>query len=228
MPDLERELRELADAIAFPATPDLAPGVLERLPTVAVERPRRPRLVLALAVLAAVLVGLAASPARTAILRFFGIGAVRVELVDRLPAVQPEAPLTAGPRIDPADAPFPLLGSDLLGKPDRVYASGDVVSLLYGSPERVRLLVTEIGGTRLSPEIMKKLVLTSSSISFVEIAGAPQPSLWIEGEPHVFVLPDAPARLARNTLMWVQDGLTLRLEGELEQAEAVRIAESFH
>ena len=95
MRDLERELRELGAAIAVPATPDFAGEVRTRLPAARVARQRR-RLVLALALLAVVLVGLAASPARTAILRFFGIGAVRIELVDRLPVVEPSAPIAAG------------------------------------------------------------------------------------------------------------------------------------
>lgn len=226
MRDLERELRELGAAIAIPATPDLAAEVRTRLP---LERPdrRRRRLVLALAVLAAVLVGLAASPARTAILRFFGIGAVRVEIVDRLPAVEPSSPIAPGRQITPAETPFRLLRSDLLGEPDRIYVDGDVVTLLYGSPERVRLLVTQIGTAELRPELVKKLATASTDMRFVTLAGLPGPALWIEGEPHVVVLPDAPPRLARNTLVWAQSGRTLRLEGALGEPAAVKIAESF-
>jgi hypothetical protein len=226
MRDLERELHELGTAIAVPATPDIAGEVRTRLTVARVGRRRR-RLVLALALLAAVLVGLAASPARTAILRFFGVGAVGIELVDRLPSVRPSAPITAGRQIDPAETPFRLLRSDLLGKPDRVYVDGDVVTLLYGSPERVRLLVTQIGTAELAPELVKKLGIASTEIRFVELAGLPEPALWIEGEPHVVVLPDAPPRLASNTLVWVQSGRTLRIEGALDEPDAVRIAESF-
>jgi hypothetical protein len=183
--------------------------------------------VLALALLAAVLVGLAASPARTAILRIFGIGAVRIEVVDRLPAVRPSAPIAPGREIAPTETPFRLLRSDLLGDPDRIYVEGDVVTLLYGSPERVRLLVTQIGTAELTPDLMKKLVTASTDTSFVDLAGLPEPALWIEGEAHVVVLPDAPPRLARNTLVWVQSGRTLRIEGALDESDAVRIAESF-
>jgi hypothetical protein len=227
MRDLERELRELAVALAVPATPDLATRVEAELPTAPVARPRRRRLVLAVAVGAAVVLGIAASPARTSILRFFGIGAVQIELVDRLPAVEPSAPLVVGREIDPGDAPFPVVRSDLLGPPNHVYASGDVVTLLYGSPAHVRLLVTEIASSELSPDFAKKLVGASTNIEFVRLAGVPEPGVWIEGEPHILVLPDAPPRLARNTLVWVQDGRTLRIEGALGRDDAVRIAESF-
>jgi hypothetical protein len=227
MRDLEQELRELGAAIAVPATPDVAGEVQVRGRLELPDRRRR-RLVLVLALLAVVLVGLAASPARTAILRFFGIGAVRVEVVDRLPAVESSAPIAPGRQITQADAPFRLLRSDLLGEPDRVYVDGDVVTLLYGSPEHVHLLVTQIGTAELTPELVKKLGTTSTDIGFVELAGLPEPGLWIEGESHVVVLPDAPPRLARNTLVWVQSGRTLRIEGALDESDAVRIAESFH
>ena len=42
--------------------------------------------------------------------------------------------------------------SKLLGNPDGVYRRGDVVTLLYGTPERVRILVTEIAGSDFTPE----------------------------------------------------------------------------
>ena len=228
MRDLERHLQELGRALAVPATPDLAVSVREALPR-ALPAPRRlrPALVLAIVVAVGVLAGLAVSPARSAILRFFGIGAVHVELVDRLPAVDPGAPLQLGSEIDPAEAPFRISVPSVLGAPDTVFASGNVATLLYGSPDRVRLLVTEIGYSALSPEVAKKLVVGTTAVRFVEIPGAAGPAVWIEGEPHVLELPGAPARLAGNTLVWVpQEGRTYRIEGEVELDDALRIAES--
>jgi hypothetical protein len=89
MRDLERELRELSSAIMVPPTPDLARAAHIRLRTTrpAASWPRRP-LVLALVIAIVLVAGLAVSPARTAILRFFGIGAVQIELVDRLSAAR--------------------------------------------------------------------------------------------------------------------------------------------
>ena len=210
MRDLQRDLRDLAGAIAVPAAPEQ----------------RRLVLALAIVLVVAVVAGLAVSPARTAILRFFGIGAVQVELVDRLPAVEPDVPLALGREIELSEAPFRILRPELLGEPDAVYASGNVVTLLYGSPDRVRLLVTEIGYSALSPEVAKKLVVGTTAARFVEVAGSPGFALWIEGEPHVVDLPGAPARLAGNTLIWVRDGRTLRLEGAEELDDALAIAAS--
>lgn len=227
MPDLERELRGLGESIAFPHTPDLAAGVRARLPERAPTLwPRR--LALAAAVLgAAVVAGLAIPQARSAIFRVFGIGAIRVEYVDKLPAVQPETRLDLGPEISAEDAPFRLLESRLLGTPDGLYASGDVVTELYGSPDHVRLLVTQIGTHALRPDVAKKVVGTTTNTEFVTIAGIVGPALWIEGAPHVLSLPNAPERLAANTLVWTQGNRTLRLEGAESLEDAVEIAQSF-
>jgi hypothetical protein len=227
MPDLERELRGLGESIAFPATPDLAASVRARIPERAPTLwPRR--LVLVAAVLGvAVVAGLAIPQARSAILRVFGIGAVRVEYVDKLPAVEPRATLALGPAISADDAPFRLLESSLLGTPDGIYASGNVVTQLYGSPDRVRLLVTQIGGRALRPDVVKKVVGSTTNADFVSIAGIPEQALWIEGAPHVLSLPNAPERLAANTLIWTQDNRTLRLEGAESLEEAVEIGQSF-
>ena len=227
MPDLDRDLRLLAGEIEFPEAPALATSVRGRLP----EGRRSPwprRLALIAAVTGiALIAGLAVPQARTAILRFFGIGSVRIEYVDRLPAVTPGAPLALGRPVDADDAPLPVLRSELLGMPDRIYATEHVVTLLWGSPGSVRLLVTEIGGRPVSPEVVKKIVGFTSSASFVSIAGSEEPGVWIEGEPHALFLPGAPPRLAANTLLWTRGELTFRLEGAPSLDEATRIAESF-
>lgn len=227
MPDLDRELRALGEAVAFPDTPNFAPAVLARLPArPAPVWPRRLALVAAI-VGVAVVAGLAVPQARTAILRFLGIGAVHVELVDRLPVVEPGAPLALGAEVDPDDAPFPVLLPAALGEPDGVFADGDIVTLVYGSPDAVRLLVTEIAGPPVPDEVVKKVVVSTTRAQFVPIEGADEPGLWIEGEPHLLVLPGAPPRLAANTLVWRRGDLTLRIEGAARLDDAVRIAESF-
>jgi hypothetical protein len=227
MPDLERELLALGESLAFPPTPDLAASVRARLPERAPTLwPRR--LVLVAAVLgAAVVAGLAIPQARSAILRVFGVGAVRVQYVDKLPAVIPGGPLDLGPEISAEDAPFRLLESPLLGTPDGLFASGNVVTQLYGSPDHVRLLVTQIGGRALRPDVVKKVVGTTTNTDFVSIAGIPEQALWIEGAPHILSLPNAPERLATNTLIWTQGNRTMRLEGAESLDEAVAIAQSF-
>ena len=227
MPDLERELRALAAAIDFPATPDIASRV--RRPVLGRSRSgwtRRLAAAVAIAALVAVAAGFTVPQARTTILRFFGIGAVRIEFVDRLPEVQPSAPLELGTPIAPADAPFALLRSDVLGDPDGIYRRSGAVTMLYGSPQRVRILVTEIAGSDFTPEIGKKLTGTGTAVEFVPIRGATGPGIWLHGRPHVVRLPGGRPRLAANTLIWRHAELTLRLEGAPSLEQAVMIAES--
>lgn len=224
MTELERELRDLAAAIAFPDTPEIAANVrvaLRSAPRRA--RSRRTFVVLAVA-LAAVAAGLAAVPqARTSILHLFGIGEVKIEFVDRLPEVRPGASLHLGKAVAPADAPFPLLQPSLLGQPDGIYRSGAAVTLLYGTRERVRALVTEIAESGFTPAVGKKLAAAGTRVAFVAVKGSPGPALWITGEPHVVRLPGGPPRLATNTLIWTRGRLTIRLEGAgtLQQARAI-------
>ena len=226
MTELERELRGLAKFIEFPETPDVASKVRRDLQdTRQGVWPWRVVLVIAIVVLA-LGIGFMVPQARTAILRFFGIGAVRIEFVDRLPAVRPAARLELGTPIDPAESPFPLLRSQLLGNPDRIYRRGEIVTLLYGSPERVRLLLTEIAGSDFTPEIGKKLAAAGTNVEFVPIRGSVGPGVWIEGRPHVVLIPGGPPRLATNTLIWTNGPLTLRLEGAASLNQAVTVAET--
>src|SRR5437899_8543282 len=92
MTELERALVALGGELDFPSAPDLVPAVRARLER---RRWRRP-LVFAVALLVIAFgIAMAVPQARSAILRFFHIGAVTVERVETLPSVQ-ERPLTAG------------------------------------------------------------------------------------------------------------------------------------
>ena len=116
MPELERDLRALGEALAFPSTPDLADGIGRRLPVRSSPPWRRRAVLLAAVVTAALLATLAIPQARSALARIFGIGAVRIEYVDRLPGVEPNEPLALGLTISSEDAPFRPLQSELLGR----------------------------------------------------------------------------------------------------------------
>lgn len=223
MPELEQELRALR--VEFPATPELA----SRLGLPARPNPLWPRRLALVAVAAAVAIGaaFAVAPARTAILDFFDVGSVRIQFVDRLPPVTPNAPLALGREIDADQAPFPLLRSKLVGQPDAVYQDGVVVSLLYGKPTKVRLLVTEIYRSGFTPVYAKKLLQRGTRVGFVSIRGADGPGVWIEGVPHFVYLPGGQLRLAGPTLIWKRGEITVRLEGARSLAQATQIAESF-
>ena len=113
-------------------------------------------------------------------------------------------------------------------KPDHAYANGDTVTLLWGNPSKPRLLVTELRGTA----FIEKAIQPGTNVEQVRVGG--DPGAWIP-EPHVVVIRDASGvvhdtepRLAGKTLLWQHGEVTLRLEGDLSKADALRIARSAH
>lgn len=222
MPELDAALRELGRQIEFPPTPDLASQLRGRL-----ERPRRWRrpLAVALAVLiVAVGAVLAVPPARTAILDWLGLRGVSIVRVDELPPTSPVGRLDLGRRVTLDEAPpWTLVPDD---QPDSVWVDDGTVSLLWGTPDDVRLLLTEFRGEA----FIEKLIEPNVDVEPVSVNGLP--GAWLE-QPHVVMfkdpsgrLRDNEGRLAGKTLIWQDSDLTLRLEGDLSKAEALRIARS--
>src|ERR687890_1670391 len=92
MTELERALVALGEELDLPSTPDVWPRVRERL-----QRPRwfRPALAAVALGVVALAIAFAVPDARSAILRFFHLGAATVERVDTLPPAR-ERPLVSG------------------------------------------------------------------------------------------------------------------------------------
>jgi hypothetical protein len=221
--ELESELSALAAEIEWPQTPTLRPELAPRRRLV---RPRR-SVALAIAVVAVALAAAFAVPqSRGAILRLFGVGAVRVEFVDGLPAAQ-ERPLAAslGPAVTAAVA-RDLLGRRPLLLPfapaPTLHARDVIVSLLFlheGEP----VLLSEINSAR--TRLLKKIALTTTRARWVRVGN--DPALWIAGDRHVVIFPQAVPRLAGNVLVWAHGDLTLRLEGaHLTLRDALTLAET--
>ena len=216
--ELESELRALAAEIDWPETPSLRLRLDPRR-----HAWRRPML----AAIAVAAVGLAAAFAvpqsRGAILRFFSLGAVRVELVSKLPAAE-ERPLGAdlGEIVSPAAAQQ-LLGQAPLLPPlassPPLHASGQIVSLLFevqGAP----VLLSEVNT---GSGVFLKKIAGSGTVKWVQVGS--EPGLWFAGQEHVVVFPQAPPRIAGHVLAWQEGKLTLRLEAaNLTLTEAEKIA----
>jgi len=224
----EQELRALAAWIEFPEDRDLAPAVRARLRG----RPSRRRAVVVVlaTALAAVGIAFAVPPARSAILRTFHLQGVRIEYADRLPVVR-TAPLDLGIPIRSADAEqtagFRPLASGLLGAPDEVTWDGALLWYRYG---RTRLLVSQFRATE-RLDLIKKVVEPQTMITPVHVNG--EPGYFITGGKHFLYLAPGgvvrtePVRLSRHVLLWQHGPLTLRLEGDIGVAQALRIARSF-
>jgi hypothetical protein len=220
MADLDRELHALAALVELPAERDLWPGIGVRLGA----RPRGTRLrtlAVAVAALAAAIgIAFAVPPARSAILRLLGLEGVTIVRVEKLP------PARSGEGV--AGQPTTLEGATRrlgfrplvpdIGPPVAVYLdpSVEAVLLLYGRPTRLRLEETRLG-------IFNKLVTIQQSVERVTVNGGA--GIWVSGK-HVVNDFFGQPRLSGSALIWEQTGLTLRLDGRITKAQALRIAAS--
>jgi hypothetical protein len=227
MAELENALRALGRDVEFPPTPDVASAIRGRL-----ERPspfwRRPvAIALAVVVVAAIAAAFAVPQSRSAILDWLGLRNLSVVRVEKLPVVPAQGRLDLGRRVslDEAKRRAPWLRVPDT-KPDSVWVSeslpGGKVSLVWGTPSNLRLLLTEFTGR----SYIEKVIDGDTQVERVNIGDA---GVWFQG-PHVVMFRDrdgrfreSHARLARNTLVWQVGGVTLRLEGGLSKDEALRI-----
>jgi hypothetical protein len=196
--DLERELRALP--IEWPVTPQLRLELARRR--------RRWPLIAAIA-LAAVAAAFAVPQSRGAILRFFRIGADKIQLVETLPPAQQRA-LDAGlgkpVTLVHAHRLVPTLLLPPLGSAFALDASGNVVSTVFlyrGEP----VLLSELSS---QSYFLKKLAGGQTGTKWVNVRDGY--GVWLAGKPHIFFFPHEPARLAGNTLVWQGTGTTYRLE----------------
>ena len=239
---LESALRDLGTRLDVPPRPDVTAAVRARLVVTPVRRTRWRRWAAAAATaLIAFVTAFTVSPAVRAtvehLLSFAG-----VELRQE-PAPPPglQAPLPGERTVDLAEArrlaAFPVLVPAALGPPDEVRVSDGrpprVVSLIYrpgvgrpaSGPEGIAVRVDEFDG-RIGP-VFEKFVAMSGGERVRVGAGE---GVWIPG-PHEVLYVDRSgewrtetARLAARTLIWQQDDVTFRLEGQSTVDEALHIA----
>ena len=216
--NLETELRALQ--VDWPETPRFELALAPR------RRRRRWALAVAIAV-AAVAAALAVPESRGAILRFFHLGGVTIQVVDTLPHAD-ERPLTAGlgPVISTKSAKrviHALLLPPIDPPPPLHYTPGNIVSLVFEHRGRPVLLSELPGGGGM---YLKKLASGGSHVDRAAVAGADQ-ALWISGSRHLIFFAGQSPRLAGNVLLWEANGVTYRLEGpNLSKVEAISLAES--
>jgi len=235
MTELELRLLDLREAIAFPATPDLA-AIAERSAATRARPvfPRRRALAVAFAVALVVAAGvLAFSPgARSAFLEFFRLKGATISRVESLPQVEPVA-LDLGERVSRSEAEQ-RVGFRIVGladeEPDAIYVRGNrLVSLMYGPSDKPRLLLSQ-HRAEVWDGFVKKAAGRGTTIEPVTVGG--EPGFFVSGEEHFVMfledglVQDEPTSLAGNTLLWNRGELLLRLEADIERDEALELAES--
>lgn len=232
--------------LTFPPTPDIAGQVRARLDRPRMRAGARAVRAAAVAAIALLLAVLLIPDLRSRALDFLQIGAVRfVESPTGTPVAtrsgrEPQAPgvlpsvldLPGETTLDAArqTATFPIRLPTYppdLGLPDRVFMptpDGGTVVLVWlepGNPGAVRLSLYALGPGNLALKF--EAPIEGSSVD-------QHLALWVTA-PHEFMIPVGPGELLRLTvttpvLIWEQDSVTYRLEGNLTLDDARRIAES--
>jgi hypothetical protein len=252
--ELEGMVRNVGSQYPYPPTPNLASTVRSRIEVRAAARAvplpiwRDPwRLALAAAVLLIVLgAAVLINPVtRDAIAHFFHVrGVVVTRVQSPLPTVQPTTSPYLGVLSDleqaQAAVAFKIVVPPDLGPPDAVYLDtaipGGEVALAYKPRPGIPLvkqtgwglLVTEFRGD-LAGEALLKEAGPGTRVDETTVNG--NSAWWLQGEPHILVIDESgrnrrpeTLRLATNTLVWEHEGVTYRIEADLAEADAKRIA----
>ena len=243
---LEDRLLELGTALAFPTTPPIAALVADGLR----QPPRRFGLLRPIS--RGMALALAATVVLVGVVTAFGLGLGGLRLTFGPVSFSPIPSLLAGPGLgEPTSlasarqqVTFPLRVPALteLGDPDLVYLAdppaGGAVTLLYGERDGfaadpttgIALIVTQFRAD-IGPEVFEKLIDSGVSVTTASVRG--HAAWWVAGGDHFFFYRDANGRivdttlrLASDTLIWEEGGVTHRVEGAPSLADAVRIAES--
>lgn len=254
MPELEQQLADLAAAVSWPATPQLAGRIRARI-----SAPPRPWYkgrwaIAAAAVAVAGAALLAYPPSRDVVAGWLNLHV----LIERVTHPPSPSPLTSGPLGKRLGLGSPTTLSDArpkvswriaipsqLGRPDEVYlqTTGEApsqgeVTLVYsarpGIPVSgqtgVGVLITEARGT-VDQNFFGKVIGNGTTLEDVSVGG--HQGYWISGQPNVFFFVDAAGnfrnetmRLATNTLILDYGGTIVRIEGDLTKEQALQIAAS--
>jgi hypothetical protein len=160
----------------------------------------------ALAIVIGALLLAAGALAATGVIHF---GGATIHRVERLPPVDRAPRLALGTpiRMSEARALLPFVLPPRLRAPDAAYQRDGSLNFLYLQRGRPRAVLTVFSQ---GPELLQKLVGTSTGVRHVHVQGAP--GLYIAGVHVVDFLYGSDPRLSQPTLLWVRGGLTYRLE----------------
>jgi hypothetical protein len=213
------------------------------------------RWALAAAAILVVAAGLLAyTPSREAIASWVNLHTI-ITRVNHLPSPSPQPPGPVGKRLGlgqpttlsdaQSKVTWKIVVPASLGQPDEVYLQlpplgppqGEVTLVYKARPglkasaqTGVAVLITEANG-KVDANFFGKMLGTDATLEDVTVNG--HPGYWISGTPHGFFFTDANGnfrnetfRLATNTLIFDDNGILVRIEGDLTKAQALEIANS--
>ncbi len=245
---LEARLFDLASALDFPPTPDLATAVAARLraQTVTVERPRPRRLPVQRSVRRSLLLAAALGllVVGTVVAVGFGLRLLSIEsrpLPTHTPApATPFASGALGAGLDlgrpltleqvAADADFDVLLPEGLGVPDAAYLGGAAlrgqVAFVYAPrddlPESSLLEGAGLLVTQnrgVADEGLAQKIVDSSDATVEAVDVGGSPGIWISGEPHVFWYMAPDGTFVQESRRVVGDTLAWERDGVLYRIE---------
>jgi hypothetical protein len=250
--ELETTLVDIGRRLRYPAASSLAAKVRARIdrPRTLRERWSLPGVAPVFATLALLLVAIALAlpDARAAAGEFLRLRGIDIFPVPSSPVATGAAvPSFPGERTSLDDARrrarFPVTAPAEFGAPDEVFiettATSDRVTLVYRSRSGIPLspsagvsaIVVEFRGG-LDEILLGKATGPETKVEPVTVGGGR--GFWLEGAPHQFFYRDPNGavqpetlRLAGNTLLWEQNGVTMRLEAQVARDQALRIASTF-
>jgi hypothetical protein len=178
--------------------------------------------------------------ARTEVLSILGIRGVEVTRISQLPQTAVRRSSHFGRRVSLAQARRQVAFTIVLARgraPNIVFLAGPNsgipggrVSLVYGRPQRPRLLVQEFLGASPGPELTKG-VPPKTTVEPVRVG--PHRGLWFGGS-HMLSFVDADrvtrddwTRLAGKTLVWRKGAVLIRMEGTFGKRQAIELARLF-
>ncbi|HSS80781.1 MAG TPA: hypothetical protein VLK24_06250 [Gaiellaceae bacterium] len=224
MSSLEQRLHALGRELAFPPEPDLDA-------TAPAARPFPWRWVALAAAVVALVAAFAVPSARTSILRFFHIQGATVERVETLPPAQERSDAGGlGQRVSQREVErrlgFRLLLPRLDAEPT-VYVLDGVLATVLLRVDGRPVLLSEYGAKDYA--LLRKSVGDKTLVEPVRVAG--RPGLWIEGPPHTLSYFNSrgefrqkTVKIHGNVLLWTRGQVTVRLEGRVSKAQALRLA----
>jgi hypothetical protein len=171
--NLEAALRQLGSELEFPSEPQVAGRVAARI---AARRRRRPWLLALAAAVVAIAVALAVPPARSALLRFFGLKGATIERIEERPVFQQHSNRKLGRPVTLAEAReragFEILAPE---RAVRVFYDADIPAVTF---DLSGMLLTEFRGE--GTPYVQKSAGPGTEIEFTSVNGGP--GYWLEGE----------------------------------------------
>ncbi len=224
---IEQRLRELEPQ--WPATPDPWPAVMATLQPPR-RRSLRPLTAAAAVLIAALALGGAIFAALPVVAKGLGIGTVDIRYG---PIEEVAGVLDLGEPVE-GNAGIPV--PEVLGAPDATYEANGIGWLVYRPrPDLPEVLDTGLGAllAGIEGEALLDKVIDPTVTSRTDITVGGRPAVWLEGGSHELLvrssdgrITSAQSRLAANTLLWVDEAFTYRLEVAVGLDTALRIAES--